>query len=416
MKILFYGLNFEPEPVGIGKYSGEMSRWLAQQGHEVRVITSPPYFPQWRVSSSFRNFYTFEQYPNLSVFRCPLWVPRVPSGLKRLLHLASFALSSFPLLLWHRFWSPDVVFTVAPAFFCAPASLLLGAFCGPKTSTWLHIQDFELDAAFELGLLKGRLLRSSAEAWERSALRGFDRLSSISTAMVQRLHAKGVNPASSVLLPNWVDLEVILPQYGHAREQNIYRRELGIQPDQVVLMYSGSMNKKQDFDLLANVIHQLADLPHIVWLLAGEGPTKSEFVAATDGLPQVRHLTLQPIDRLNDWLNAADIHLLPQKAEAADLVLPSKLLGILASGRPVVASSPPGTELSSLTEQAGACVPPGDFVAYAEALRHLIESAERRESAGFQARYLVEQRFGMEAVLSRLEQQLYSLSSERSSN
>ena len=119
------------------------------------------------------------------------------------------------------------------------------------------------------------------------------------------------------------------------------------------------------------------------------------------------------MERLNDWLNAADIHLLPQKAEAADLVLPSKLLGILASGRPVVASSPEGSELSGLADQAGACVPPGDATAFAAALRQLISSPQRRADAGRQARTLVEQRFGMEAVLSRFEQQLLALTANR---
>jgi colanic acid biosynthesis glycosyl transferase WcaI len=412
MKILIYGLNYAPEPVGIGKYSGELGPWLAARGYQLRVITAPPYFPGWRVSAPHRNGYSLKQREGVRVWRCPLLVPRRPSGLTRLLHLASFALSSLGPLLAQRAWRPDVVITVAPAFFCAPGALQLGRLCGRRTITWLHIQDFELDAAFELGLLKGRLLRSLAEAWERRTLRGFTRVSSISAAMVQRLEAKGVDPARSLLLPNWVDLEVIQPQLGPARVDNPYRRELGIRPDQLVLMYSGSMNKKQGLDLLVQVIHQLADLPQLVWLLAGEGPTKAELVAATQGLPQVRHLPLQPVERLNDWLNAADLHLLPQKAEAADLVLPSKLLGILASGRPVVASSPPGSELAALAEQAGACVPPGDARAFAAAIRELVASPERRADAGRRARLLVEDRFGMEAVLSRFEQQLRDLVSQ----
>ena len=206
---------------------------------------------------------------------------RRPSGITRLFHLSSFALSSLPVLLTQRRWHPDVVITVAPAFFCAPGALLLGYLCGRCTTSWLHIQDFELDAAFELGLLKGKLLRHLAEAWERSTLQAFDRVSSISSAMVQRLEAKGVTPGRSLLLPNWVDLKLIRPQLGKAQLENSYRRELGIGSDQLVVMYSGSMNKKQGLELLAEVIHQLADLPHLVWLLAGEGPTKAELVEAT---------------------------------------------------------------------------------------------------------------------------------------
>ena len=414
LNILLYGINYAPEPVGIGKYSGELGSWLAARGFSVRVITAPPYFPGWQVAAGHRNRYGLEQREGLRVRRCPLWVPRRPSGLTRLLHLARFALSSLGPLLAQRAWRPDVVITVAPAFFCAPGALLLGRLCGRRTVTWLHIQDFELDAAFELGLLKGRLLRSLAETWERRTLRGFDRVSSISTAMVQRLGAKAVAPSRSLLLPNWVDLEQIRPQLGAARLHNTYRQELGIGPDQLVLLYSGSMNKKQGLDLLVDVIHQLADLPQLVWLLAGEGPTKGELVAATAGLPQVRHLPLQPSARLNDWLNAADIHLLHQKAEAADLVLPSKLLGILASGRPLVASSPADSELASFAEQAGACVPPGDATAFAKALRALISDPQRRADAGRRARLLAEDHFSQDTVLGRFEQQLQALVADRS--
>ncbi len=339
-------------------------------------------------------------------------MPRRPTGITRLVHLASFALSSLPLMLAQLGWRPHVILTVAPAFFCAPGALLLGHLCGRRTITWLHIQDFELDAAFELGLLKGQLWRSLAETWERYTLRGFDRVSSISTAMVQRLQDKGIDPGRSLLLPNWVNLELISPQLGRARFENPYRRELGIGSDQLVLMYSGSMNKKQGLEMLAEVIHKLADLPNLVWLLAGEGPTKTQLVEATQGLPQVRHLSLQPIEKLNDWLNAADIHLLPQKAEAADLVLPSKLLGILASGRPVVASSPAGTELATLVEQAGACVQPEDINSFAIALRKLIASPQCRADAGKRARELAEKFFGADSVLSCFERQLSSLVAE----
>ena len=409
MKVLVYGLNYAPEPVGIGKYSGELAPWLMARGHQVRVITAPPYFPSWRLAAGHHNSYTVKHLHGVRVQRCPLWVPRRPTGLTRLIHLASFALSSLPPLLAQLRWRPDVVITVAPAFFCAPGALLLGYLCGRRTTSWLHIQDFELDAAFQLGLLKGKLLRHLAEAWERSTLQAFDRVSSISSAMVQRLEAKGVTPGRSLLLPNWVDLKLIRPQLGTAQLENSYRRELGIGSDQLVVMYSGSMNKKQGLELLAEVIHQLADLPNLVWLLAGDGPTKTQLVEATQGMSQVRHLPLQPMERLNDWLNAADIHVLPQKAEAADLVLPSKLLGILASGRPVVASSPPGSELAVLAQQAGACVPPGEVNAFALAVRQLIRSPQDRANAGRRARELAEQAFGMDAVLSCFEQQLSAL-------
>ena len=409
MKLLIYGINFLPEPVGIGKYSGELAVWLSAQGHQVRVCTGQPYIPSWRLGNgdpSVRNVYGHSWQAGVEVWRCPLWVPRRPSGLTRLLHLASFALSSLPVLLAQWRWRPDVVFTVAPAFFCAPGALLLTRLGGKGCRSWLHIQDFELDAAFALGLLQGAWLRRWAERWERRTLRGFDRVSTISGAMVRRACQKGVRAERAVLLPNWVDLEAIRPQGPEERARNPYRRELDLPEGFLVLQYSGSMNKKQGFELLVAVIHALADLPNLIWLLAGEGPTKAALMEATAGLANVRLLPLQPAERLQDWLNLADVHLLPQKAGAADLVLPSKLLGILASGRPVVASSPASSELGQLAERAGLRVEPEDPAAFAAALRRLVADPDLRRRLGTQARQLVEERFGREAVLRELEQAL----------
>jgi colanic acid biosynthesis glycosyl transferase WcaI len=151
----------------------------------------------------------------------------------------------------------------------------------------------------------------------------------------------------------------------------------------------------------------------LVWLLAGEGPTKAALAEATAGMAQVRLLPLQPVERLSDWLSLADVHLLPQKAGAADVVLPSKLLGILASGRPVVASSPEGSELGTLAEQAGLRVDPEDPIAFAAAVRRLVNDGPLRQRLGAQARQLAEQRFGQDAVLRRLEQELEALVASR---
>ena len=403
MKLLLYGLNYAPEPVGIGKYSGELAEWLAGRGHEVRVITAPPYFPQWRAVA---NRYRREQRQGVAIWRCPLWVPRRPSGLSRLIHLASFALSSLPVLLAQRKWRPDVVLTVAPAFFCAPGALLLGKLCGEATTTWLHIQDFELDAAFELGMLKGRWIRRLAENWERSTLQGFGKISTISEAMRQRAIAKGVQNQRARLLPNWVDLKAIQPQGLIQRASNPYRSELSIDNGAIVLLYSGSMNNKQGLDILTKVIHILIGDHDLVWLLAGEGPTKAKLKQSVEGLKNVKVLPLQPATSINEWLNIADIHLLPQKEDAADLVMPSKLLGILASGRPLVASSPADSELGKLTEEAGIRVEPGDAEGFATAIRRLSRDRELRTSLGSRGRQLVEERYCRETLLEKMEADL----------
>jgi len=402
-KILIYGLNFWPEPVGIGKYTGELAYWLAAQGYEVRVITSPSYFPEWKVEN---NRYRVETANAVCITRCPLWVPRHPSGLTRLVHLASFALSSLPVVMGQLRWQPDAVMTVAPAFFCAPVSLLFRSLCRDQPKTILHIQDFELDAAFELGLLKGRIIRQIAEQGERWLLRGFDQVSSISVRMQQRTISKGVAPSRALVLPNWIDVQRIRPHSISERKINPYRKELRIGNEMVVAMYSGSMNKKQGLEVLVATIKLLKHRKDIVWLLAGEGPSKRQLLIELKGYGNVKILPLQPAERINDWLNSADIHLLPQKAGAADLVLPSKLLGMMASGRPVVAGAAADTELGKLVDQCGLRVSPDDDEAFAQAVGKLCDDPNLRNRLGGQGRSEAVQRFSVESVLPLFENAL----------
>ncbi|RMD58917.1 colanic acid biosynthesis glycosyltransferase WcaI, partial [Candidatus Parcubacteria bacterium] len=189
MKILIYAINYAPELTGIGKYTGEMAERLAARGHEVRVVTAPPYYPAWKVADGHSRWrYRREWLNGVGVWRCPLYVPSKPSGAKRIVHLASFALSSFPVMLRQIFWKPDVVFVVEPPLFCAPAAWIVAKLTGGKC--WLHVQDFEVDAAFALGLLP-KWMRKPTSLAERWWMRRFDQVSSISHAMVKRAKEKG---------------------------------------------------------------------------------------------------------------------------------------------------------------------------------------------------------------------------------
>lgn len=167
MKIVLLSMNFAPELTGIGKYSGEMADALVQRGHQVTVVCAPPYYPSWRLADGQSKYaYRCEHpKPGLRVIRCPIWLPKRLGGLTRLLHLASFALTSLPVLLRLVAWGPQIVMVVAPALFSAPGAWLAARLAGARA--WLHIQDLEVDAAFELGMLRGQWLQA-----ERNELAG----------------------------------------------------------------------------------------------------------------------------------------------------------------------------------------------------------------------------------------------------
>jgi colanic acid biosynthesis glycosyl transferase WcaI len=396
MRILIYSANFAPEPTGVGKYSGEMAWWLAEHGHEVRVVAAPPYYPTWKVDRKYLwPPFRHEQWRGVDVWRAPLWVPKSPTGLTRLLHLISFAITSFPVMIWQIGWRPDLVLTVAPAFVCAPAGLLTARLC--RARAWLHLQDFEVDVAFRMGLLKGKLLQRIVLRIERWVLRRFDTVSTISGRMIERLLTKGVAAARTRYFPNWVDVTRI----GTLASGN-FRTKLGISPDAIVVLFSGTLGGKQGLMVIPEAAGRLAARGDIVFVVCGDGVVKPSLETAAAALPNLMILPLQPSGRLADLLSMADIHLLPQSPDAADLVLPSKLSGMLASGRPVIATCRSGTEISGIVSQCGIVVEPEDGSNLALAIVKLADDPVLRFELGRRARTFAEANFERDAVLGSM--------------
>jgi colanic acid biosynthesis glycosyl transferase WcaI len=396
MRILIYSANFAPEPTGIGKYSGEMAWWLAEHGHEVRVVCAPPYYPAWQVDKKYRwPLFRREKWRGVDVWRTPLWVPKSPSGVTRILHLLSFAITSFPVMLWQIAWRPDVVLTVAPAFMCAPTGLLTAWLCHAKR--WLHLQDFEVDVAFSLGLLKGRRLQRIVLRMERALLRRFDTVSTISGRMVQRLLSKGVKAGNTRYLPNWVDLPRIKPP-----KNGDYRAKLGIPADAIVVLFSGTLGGKQGLMVIPEAAKLLESRTDITFIVCGDGVMKPQLESAAAGLSNVRFMPLQPSGLVSDLLGMADIHLLPQSPDAADLVLPSKLSGMLASGRPVIATCRPETEISEIVSKCGLVVAPENGMELARAITKLADNPDVRFQLGRRGRSFAEENFERDAVLNTM--------------
>ena len=403
LRILNHHIFYPPEAVGVAAYAGQMCAWLARHGHRVRVVCPPPYYPYWVVQRPYKFWrYQSEIREGVHVTRCPIWVPAQPQGLKRALYAASFALSSLPVLVAETFRRPDVIFVTEPSFLNAILSLAAAKLCGAQS--WMHVQDFELDIAFDLGHFRGRWPRRLVSLVESFVMRRFDVVSTISCRMMERLAMKGVAAEKRVLLPNWVDIDAIFPM----EESSPMRRELGFAEDAIVTLFSGSMGAKQGIEQLIEAARLLVGRAHIRIVICGDGADLPRLRTMAGDLTNVRFLRLQPPERLNELLNLADIHLLPQKSSFADLVMPSKLIGMLASGRPVIATAPSGSEVAAVVSQCGVVVPPESPGALAAAISALAENESERTRLGGKARAYAAKNFRRDVILGAFEKRLCS--------
>ena len=395
MKVLVYGINYSPELTGIGKYSGEMAAWLANQGHEVKVITAPPYYPDWKIRQGFSRWrFTRAVEHGVTVYRCPLYVPRQPSVLKRILHLLSFSLNSTFILLQLLRWRPQLLVYVVPTLFCGLQALLYARLTGARAV--LHVQDYEVDALLGLGLVKSGFLARFAYGCESWLMRHFDRVSTISSGMLQRARTKGISEARLVFFPNWS--EVARFQCAASSSELLYR--LGVSPVHRVVLYAGNMGEKQGLEQVLEVAACFQFDPTLTFLLVGDGSGREGLQALAQGLPNVIFAPLQSYDVLPALLASADVHLVVQKRGAADVVLPSKLTNILAVGGNAVITADSHTTLGQLCQDypgIAICVEPESVTA----LAHGIQMALAMPTVNKIAQLYAQQHLDKHEVLSR---------------
>ncbi|WP_071781121.1 WcaI family glycosyltransferase [Adhaeribacter aquaticus] len=334
-RVLLIGYNFSPELTGIGKYSGEMMTWLAKRGYDCTVITGYPYYPYWKVQEPyFKNRFwyktenqDFESGGHMKVYRCPMYVPAKPSGLKRILLDFSFMVSAFLILFKLLFVKKyDYVLTVAPSFQFG----LLGTLYKKirKGKLIYHIQDMQIEAARDLNMINSPKVIDTLFRMENYIFQKADVVSSISDEMVHRIEKKANKPV--YLFPNWADTTKFYP----IEDSSELKREFGFDPADKVILYSGAMGEKQGLEAILYAAKELQHISQLKFVLCGSGPYKETLQALADKLKifNIVFLPLQPIDKFNRFLNIADLHLIIQKANASDLVMPSKLTTILAVG------------------------------------------------------------------------------------
>ncbi|GAA4642526.1 WcaI family glycosyltransferase [Pontixanthobacter gangjinensis] len=392
MQILILGLNYEPEPIGIGPYTAGLAQYLAARGHEVTVIAGNPYYPDWRLAEGANPAGSSETKNGVKIIRVPHYIPSRPSGVKRILHYLSFARNARSAA--KNSGPADIVVAIAPALLSAPVALRVAQ--QRRAVSWLHIQDFEVEAAIATGLLSRGPIASLAKRFERWVLSSFDHVSSVSPMMALKAKRKGADANRTVELRNWAD-ESVKPSL--SRHETL-RAELSL-PAGIIALYSGNLALKQGCGLLGEAAKVLAEEPGLHIVVCGAGPARKILEEAACNLPNLHVRDLMPRERLNDLLGMADIHLLPQIEGAADLVLPSKLANMLASGRPVVATAKAGTGLAQEVEGCGIITPPGNAHHFAQAIKLLAKDAGMRATLGDAAAKRAHERWTSTVLLER---------------
>jgi colanic acid biosynthesis glycosyl transferase WcaI len=271
-----------------------------------------------------------------------------------------------------------------------------------------HVQDLQPDAAIELGMLKNGLFAWVLYEIEKAIYDHADWVSTICPGMLERISGKGVAREHTFLLENWGNDDVISPQDNNSEYRSAYSLK-----GKYVALYAGNFGLKQGLNVIAKAAEKLRDRTDIQFLLVGNGATKGQLVQYVNSrrLKNITFLPPQPFERLSDLLATADVSMVAQRREAKAIVFPSKLLNIMASGRPIIATAEADSELGRIIHNAncGLLVKPENADELAKAIIYLKDHPKEADELGIKGKDYMAKHFAKKQILDGFIQKIDEL-------
>lgn len=386
---------YYPEDTAIGLYNTQMVQALKSNGHEVSVITGFPCYPQWEIWDSYKKKPTIhsEVIGDTKVYRYKQYVPKTPNFFKRIVLLIDFTVGSFFNVF--KIKDCDLVISVVPH----SSTMLLGWILKKRkrAKLWHHIQDFEFDAAEQSGISKrsnilSRLFFGLLFKIESFLLNRANVNSTISYKMIEKLKKK--SKVETYYFPNWIDATKIDPAKSNTHPF--------LASDKFKILYSGNIGDKQDWQFFIAFAKLLKDR-NVEVIIVGDG-AKREWLCRN--IKPINHTThYAPIDyeELNDLLCSADLHILFQKEDVVDSVMPSKLLGMMASATPSLITGNEASEVKKILDESegGLYISDRNLKHCISYVDDLISSKSKSNVAGEKARNYIVDKFSINKVLPR---------------
>jgi len=365
--------NFWPEPTGTGQTVTELARFLAHEGLDVRVATSMPYFPEWRIHPDYRGrLWRRELHRRIRVLRSWHFVRPDPSTVTRIAHEVTLSALALPNMLG-ALRGADVAYVVSPALSFALTGMLVAKALGVRSV--LVVKDVMPDAAVEMGMIANPALIGISRRMARIVYRLADEIHTLGEGMRTRIARLTRDAGKIRIVPDTIDADELAPV---PWTRNAFREKF-VPPGTFALLHSGNMGKKQDLDLILRTAELLRDREDIRFYVIGDGAERDRFLACRRerGLDNIEHHPLQPRWMLPHMLSGADIVLVSQRPEVVDIVVPSKLITAMAAGAMIVAACPERSETARLLDASGGGVriPAGDEARLADAIRELANGA-----------------------------------------
>jgi glycosyltransferase involved in cell wall biosynthesis len=384
---------------GASNRAWNIARAMQARGHEVVVVAAYPYYPHGRVSSRYRRrLFTRESFDGLEVVR--VWIPSLKTQgyLNRLLIYATFTFSYSMGQLLFANRPLDIVYYVSPyplSVFSFPA-ILFGKLVGSRV--FLDVADLWPEVILEIGTIKTPMATTAMKAMAKVVSTLSDLTTPITESIREALLELGLSRRKLEVVELAIDTDYFRPQPPKSLDDRLKGR--------FVVEYSGIVGPKYDFSSLIEAAKILGRKNRrVLILIRGDGEWLPYVKRSATSIKNVLVLDkIESIDRVLDYLNAADVLVCPMRdLRETSTIVPSKVLEYFAVGKPVVCSGHGETDIVMKEYKPGIMVRPHDPQALAEAIATLEHDRELYEGSARNSRELAVRRYSLTTLSQRIE-------------
>ncbi len=394
-KIIFVNRYFLPDMSATSQMLTDLVQRLVLDNVDIAVITSRQCYenPNERLEPR-------DRISGVEIYR--VWSTTFGRSnlVGRALDYLSFYLTAFIMLL-RLAGRNDVIVAKTDPPLISVFAWLAARLKRANLVNWL--QDVFPEVAVELGMLPGGKIARMIKAVRNISLRGAAMNVVLGTKMRDVVLAQGVDDSKISVIHNWADGEMIHPV---ANEDNKLRHEWGLR-EKFVVGYSGNMGRAHDFETVISAMQLFKGNEKIVFLFIGSGAGKKKLLDAIEefGIKNCIFKPYQDRKRLSESLSVPDVHLVSLQSQLEGLIVPSKIYGIAAAGRPAIFVGDPESEIANITAEIGCelVVPTGNSDLLVEYILNLSDNPSLAKKCGQEMRIMFNEEYDIRHAITKWE-------------
>ncbi len=400
MRILLLTAYFPPDTGSAAHLFYELGCELVSRGHQVQVITNMPGYHAVGADDRYQGKrWLKESLDGMDVYRIASLRLSPTSMVGRAMWQFGMAFAFF--LVGLLVPKADISLVYSPPLTLGFSAWGLRIFRGIKFI--FNVQDLFPQSIIDLGLLRNPQIIRIFEWMEKTIYKRSNGVAVHSTGNQEHVVRRGGEPKHVQVIPNWVDTDFIQP----GERQNEFRAVNNF-GDDFLVSFAGVLGYSQDLDVIIDAAKLLRGQDQIQWVLVGDGVEKERMQAKArelELLNRVHFVPMQPREKYPAILHASDVCLATLRAEVTTPVVPSKILSIMAAGKPVVAAMNLSGDAPKLISdaQCGFSTPPGDATALAEVVLKLYTDRDLCAQVGANGRQYAEEHLSRKACVSHYE-------------